>query len=151
MNTQSTDADSMISAAVTDETSVIEDQSIEDLIVEYRDRRDQLADARHTYQKFEQETKSRLDEIAMKLREIAEALGLNALPTPAGTAYRTIKETYRVGNWDEVLEYIQATGNWQMLEKRIAKLATKEIFESTGVMPPGVEYMAEVEFVIRKN
>lgn len=147
----STDTDSMISSVTAEEAGVINDPSIEDLIVEYRDKRDQLADARHAYQKFEQETKARMDEIAMKLREIADALGLNALPTAAGTAYRTVKETYRVGNWDEVIEYIKATDNWQMLEKRIAKLATKEIFESTGVMPPGVEYMAEVEFVIRKN
>jgi hypothetical protein len=37
------------------------------------------------------------------------------------------------------------------LEKRIAKLATKEIYEETGQLPPGVEYEQEIDFVVRKS
>jgi hypothetical protein len=145
------DTDNLISSAVGEPDGTIADDSIEALISEYRDVRDELAVERHKYEEYEKRAKDRMDQIAMKLREIADALGLSALPTKAGTAYRTVKEYYRVGNWAQIREYIERTGNWQMLEKRVAKNATREIHQSTGEIPPGVEYSAEVEFVVRKN
>jgi hypothetical protein len=36
------------------------------------------------------------------------------------------------------------------LEKRVAKNATKEVHDATGHVPPGVEYVAEVEFDVRR-
>lgn len=132
-------------------SGVIEDINVEALVAEYRDVRAELDDARHTYQDFEIACKEKMAIISMKLREIADKMHLNALPTNAGTAYRTTKEHFRVGDWNQILEWIKANNHWQVLEKRIAKLATKEIYEATGVMPPGVEYSAEIEFVVRKN
>lgn len=150
---QNSELDAMIEIGeeVKTDPLIIDEGTIESLIAEYRDARKELDDRRHEWQRFEADTKGRLDEISMQLREIADKLGLNALPSNAGTAYRTLKKHYRVGNWDEILHYIQETGNWQMLEKRIGKLATEEIHKVTGALPPGVEYSAEVEFVIRKN
>jgi hypothetical protein len=145
------DADNLVSAVAATPDATIEDVSIEALISEYREIRDELSVRRKAYDDYEEAAKGRMDEIAMKLREVADALGLNALPTKAGTAYRTVKEYYRVGNWALIREYVEKTGNWQMLEKRVAKNATKEIHQATGEVPPGVEYSSEVEFVIRKN
>lgn len=126
-------------------------ENINDLVQEYRDIRDNLDAARHEYQDKEKMAKGRMAEISMRLREISDQLGVDSFRTPSGTAYRTTKESFRVGNWDDILKYIRETDNWQMLEKRIAKLATKEIYQTDGVLPPGVEYEAEVEFVVRKS
>lgn len=144
------DADNL-AGSVVEEGPQLEDLSIEALIQEYRDIRDDLSSARKTFTEYEVRCKSRMDEISMSLREIADRLGLNALPTKAGTAYRVVNESFRVGNWDKILTWIKKTGNFQCLEKRVAKLATKEIFDSSGEIPPGIEYSVEVEFVVRKN
>lgn len=125
--------------------------NVEALVAEYRDLRDEKAAARKVYQGIEAECDRRMDEITVQLREISDATGILAFRTAAGTAYKQLKKHYRVGNWDDILHYIQATGNWQMLEKRIGKLATEEIHNTTGEIPPGVEYSAEYEFVVRKN
>ena len=125
--------------------------NIEVIVAEFRDVRADLDAARKEYQAFEKKSKDRLAELAMQLREIADAMGVNSFSTSAGTAYRVVKESFRVGNWDEILEFIKTTGNYQMLEKRIAKLATKEIYASSKELPPGVEYEVEVDFVVRKS
>lgn len=124
---------------------------IDDLVREYRDVRDNLDLARRDYQEKEKIAKGRMAEISMALRELSDELGVKSFKTDFGTAYRTTKESFRVGNWEEILDYIKATDNWQMLEKRIAKLATKEIFDAEGELPPGVQYEQEIEFVVRKS
>src|SRR5574337_1245676 len=91
-----------------------------------------------------------MEKISMWLRDKGDELGVDSFKTQYGTAYRSIKTSYRVGNWDEFVGWIRDTGNFQCLEKRVAKLATKEIHDESGVVPPGVEYSAEVEFDVRR-
>lgn len=150
----SDDLNSMIEAcdevAPADEI-VPEEINIEALVAEYRDLRASLDVKRREWQDFEAETKDKMDQISMKLREVADKMGVDSFATPAGTAYRMVKESFRVGDWPSIVAYVKATDNFQILEKRVAKLATKEIYEATGELPPGVEYSAEVEFVVRKN
>jgi hypothetical protein len=45
---------------------------------------------------------------------------------------------------------VKATDNFQCLEKRVAKLAVKEIHDATGQLPPGLDYVVEVEMDVRK-
>lgn len=125
--------------------------NIEAIVTEFRDIRDSLDSARKEFKRLEKESKERMAELAMQLREIADEMGVDSFRTSAGTAYRVTSESFRVGNWTEVLEFIKATDNWQMLEKRIAKLATKEVYDSSGELPPGVEYEVEIDFVVRKS
>jgi hypothetical protein len=93
----------------------------------------------------EEETarKAELERIEVWLLQKADSLGVDSFKTPHGTAYKAKSEHYRVGNWDEIVEFIKRTNNFQILEKRIAKLATKEIQEQTGEIPPGITYTAE--------
>jgi hypothetical protein len=125
--------------------------TVAELVKNYRDERDNLALKRKEYQEAEATAKRNMAEIAMQLRELSDQLGVKSFATEYGPAYRVEKESFRVGNWDDTLEYIKATGNWHMLEKRIAKLATKEIYDTTGELPPGVEYEKEIDFVVRKS
>lgn len=125
-------------------------KTTEELIAETLCIREELSDARKAFETFEAEKKHRLEIIQMELMRIADSAGTDSLKCKFGTAFKQLKKYYRVGDWDQILEYIKETGNFQMLEKRIGKLATQEIHDTTGVLPPGVEYSAEVEMVVRK-
>lgn len=127
--------------------------TIEQVIDKYVELRDELDVRRKEFNAFEEATKSKLDRLEMFLRERADEQGVDGFKTSAGTAYRKKKETFRVGSWPEILEFIQRTGNWQMLEKRIAKLATKDIWDELvthGELIPGVDYQTEVVFEVRR-
>lgn len=141
-----------MSAAITGfpEVDELSQLGIDDLIKKGVEIRDELTTERHKWQKFEQDAKGMIARISMALKAKGDSLGVNSFSTKEGTAYRQVKETYRMGDWNQFLPWIQETGNFQCLEKRVAKLATKEIHSSTGQIPPGVEYVAEEEFVIRR-
>lgn len=128
----------------------LKDLSIDKLIAMGVEIRDELTVERRKFDKYEASAKGMMARVSMALLEKGRELGVDSFKTAAGTAYKQLKESYRVGDWNQVLAYIKDTGNWQMLEKRVGKLATREIHQSTKAIPPGVEYIAEEEFVIRR-
>lgn len=127
--------------------------TIEQVIDKYVEIRDKLDEERKKFQLLEADLKGKIARLEMFLREKADEQGVDGFRTSAGTAYRKTKESFRCGSWPEILEFIQRTGNWGMLEKRIAKLATKEIWDdlvAKGDVIPGIDYVAEVVFEVRR-
>jgi hypothetical protein len=128
----------------------LEEMTVKALVAMGVEIRDELKLETSKFNAFKKSADGMLLRIGMALKEHGDKLGVDSFKTPEGTAYRNRKESYRVGVWDSILTYIKETENWQMLEKRIGKLATKEIHERTGELPPGVEYVAEEVFVLRR-
>lgn len=131
---------------------MIEFKSIDEAIEKYVNRRDELKSLQSEFKRIEDERKEELEKIQMWLRDKADDLGVDSFKTQFGTAYRSVKARYSVsaGSWDTFIDWVKKTGNFQCLEKRVAKLATKEIHDDTGEVPPGIEYSAEVEFDVRR-
>lgn len=123
---------------------------VDELVALYRKTRDELAEARKAYKQKEANHKDLMARISMSIKEIADKIGVDSFQTKDGTAYRNVKTKYRVANWDAIVQYIKDTGNFQILEKRVAKLATQEIHNETGEVPPGIDYTVEIEFAVRK-
>ena len=124
--------------------------SLEMAIKRYVEERDALRVAMAVAKKIEDEAKDRMHMISMWLRDKGDQLGVDSFKTQYGTAYRSVKVSYRMGDWSTFIDWVKETGNFQCLEKRVAKLATKEIHDESGVVPPGIEYAAEVEFDVRR-
>lgn len=129
----------------------LSDLPINNLIKQYIHIRDELDKRREEYNTYEKNAKDTMSRISMALRDKADELGVDNFKTKEGTAYRNIKTSYRVSNWDDLIQFIRQTGNYQMLEKRVAKNATAEIHQAMDDVPPGVEYHVEVEFNVRRG
>lgn len=145
-----TDQEEQPIAPIAPKTVAETENETEELMAEALCIREDLKAASHTFKAYEAECKARISGIEARLLEIARRAGTTTLKTKFGTAFTQLKESFRVGNWDQILQFIKETDNFQMLEKRIGKLATKEIYTRTGTLPPGVAYVAEEEMVIRK-
>ena len=127
--------------------------SIDEAIKAYVETRDLLRARQKDFKVEEEGLKTVLEQISMWLRDKADELGVDSFKSNQyGTAFRSIKTSYRVatGQWDTFIGWIKDTGNFQCLEKRVAKLATKEIHDATGVIPLGLDYVAEVEMDVRR-
>lgn len=122
---------------------------VDDLVKEYRDIRDQLGTDRKGYKAREALMKEQLTIISMILRDKADAIGVNSFATSHGTAFRNLKEKFRVADWQALCDYVARTGNFQVLQKRTSPNAVKEIRETDGEIPPGIDYIPEVEFSVR--
>lgn len=127
-------------------------KSIDEAIEAYVNTRDELRAKQQAFKLEEEAMKANMEQISMWLRDKADELGVDSFKTQFGTAYRSVKTSYRVatGGWDAFIGWVKETGNFQCLEKRVAKLATKEIHDDTGEIPPGLDYVAEVEFDVRR-
>jgi len=124
--------------------------SINEAVRVYVQLRDQLGVERKAWETHEGEVKSYQEKISMFLRDKGDELGVDSFATQFGTAYRNTKTSYRIENWDEFKSWILKTGNLQCVEKRPAKLAVKEIYETDGVLPNGLNEFVEVEFNVRR-
>lgn len=124
--------------------------TIDDAINVYVATRDELAAERKAYNTYEAKAKNYMDRIEMFIKNKADEIGVDSFKTKSGTAYRMVKTQYRVGNWDAYVEWLIKTGNFQCLEKRAAKNAVKEVHDETGEIPPGLEYVAEISFDVRR-
>ena len=133
-------------------TEPVQIKSIDEAIEAYVATRDELRAKQQAFKLEEDAMKLRMEQISMWLRDKADELGVDSFKTQFGTAYRSVKTSYRVatGGWDAFIGWVKETGNFQCLEKRVAKLATKEIHDDTGTIPPGLDYVAEVEFDVRR-
>lgn len=115
-------------------------------------QRDRLRAWTKKMEEEEAKRKQVLTEIEMWLLEQSNKLGVDSFKTPSGTAYKQIKEHYRIGNWDDFVSYVKRTNNFQLFEKRVAKLAAKEIHNTTKEIPAGLDYSSEyVMHVLRPS
>lgn len=125
---------------------------IDELVREYIRTHDLLDIKRREFHELETSLKDILARFSMVLRTRADELGVDSFTVRGvGTAYRNVKTSYTVGDWDSFISYVSSTSNWQLLEKRVAKRAAVEIHNESGKPPPGVQYSAEVTFNVRRT
>lgn len=124
--------------------------TVEDVIGKYIEKRDEIA-------RIESEAKERVGEIKAVLEKFAawinlkaEQDGVESFKTAAGTAFFTTVDYAQVADWTLLLEYIQKNEAWDLLEKRVAKVAVRGILNDTKVLPPGVNYGTKREINVRK-
>ncbi len=106
---------------------------------------------------LEAEHKKKLAVIDMFMEEIETKLSAQALEegvTGYKTAYGTVffSEVARVGvaDWGAVLQWIQQNNAFEVLTKAVKKDAVNAYVQSTGLVPPGLDYARVRTFNCRK-
>lgn len=106
---------------------------------------------------IEAETKDRVSGIKAKMekleawiKEQADAQGVTSFKTRHGTAFLTTSDYANVADWDSVLDFIREHEAYDMLEKRISKVAVRGYIEQNKTVPPGVNYGTRLDVNIRK-
>jgi hypothetical protein len=96
------------------------------------------------------EVKTQMEKIEAWIKEQADAQGVTSFKTNHGTAFLTTVDYANVADWDAVLKYIRDNEAYDMLEKRISKVAVRGYIENSKTVPPGVNYGTKLEVNIRK-
>ena len=127
--------------------------NIGNLIEKYVEIRDNLAEKRREFKKIEVDIKSDLEKIEVEILEFQNKIGVTSISSTVGTAYKIKKEYYAMKDWNKFIEFVVNTKNYQMLEKRVAKIATKEVLTEKDLAPAeiGVDYSSEYCIQIRKK
>lgn len=106
---------------------------------------------------LEAEVKDRVKEIKEQMSKLeawikvkADADGVTSFKTKHGTAFLTTTDYANVADWDAVLNFIRENDAFDMLEKRISKVAVRGYIEENKAVPAGVNYGTKVEVNVRK-
>ena len=122
-------------------------------VQKYIQIRNELAEIRKTFQAVEVALKADLEDISFEIVNISDELGVDSLKTEYGTAYRSVKSSYRVLDWEMYLQWAEEHGALHTIQKRVTKTAVDEIVEADlgGDLPPGLDLYTEVTINIRKS
>jgi hypothetical protein len=94
--------------------------------------------------------KAKMEKLEAWIKEQADTQGVTSFKTKHGTAFLTTTDYANVADWDAVLDFIRTQEAYDMLEKRISKIAVRGYIEANKAVPPGVNYGTKLEVNIRK-
>ena len=112
---------------------------------------------RHQKESIENEAKAQVKDIKENMtkleawiKEKADADGVTSFKTKHGTAFLTTNDFARVADWDAMLEFIQENEAYDLLEKRVSKVAVRGYIDMNKAVPAGVTYGTRVDVNVRK-
>lgn len=76
--------------------------------------------------------------------------GVESMKTRAGTAFLQTATSATVRDWAATLDWIKDRDEWSFLEARVNKSAVKDYMESTGDVPPGIDFKSNVVTRVRR-
>ena len=94
--------------------------------------------------------KAKMEKLEAWIKEQADVQGVTSFKTKHGTAFLTTTDYANVADWDAVLDFIRTQEAFDMLEKRISKIAVRGYIVANKAVPPGVNYGTKLEVNIRK-
>lgn len=94
--------------------------------------------------------KAKLEKLEAFLKTQMDAQGLTSFKSDYGTAFLTTTDYANVADWDAMLAFVRETDAFDMLEKRVSKVAVRGYIEANKMVPPGVTYGTKLEVNIRK-
>ena len=94
--------------------------------------------------------KDKMTKLEGWIKTQADEQGVTSFRTEHGTAFLTTSDFANVADWDSVLRYIQKHEAFDLLEKRVSKMAVRGYIDLHKSVPPGVNYGTAISVSVRK-
>ncbi len=124
--------------------------TVDNVIKTYIGLRDKKSTIKAAFEAEEKLLNEKLDKIGAWIKEQADAQGVTSFKTKHGTAFLSTTDFANVADWDAVLNFIQANGAYDMLEKRVSKKAVRAWIDNTKAVPPGINFGTRVDVGVRR-
>lgn len=124
--------------------------NVGDVIRTYMKLRDQKAAVEARVKDEVSALKIKMEKLEAYLKTQMDVQGLTSFKSDYGTAFLTTTDYANVADWDAVLNFIRENEAYDMLEKRVSKIAVRGYIEQSKAVPPGVNYGTKLEVNIRK-
>ena len=124
--------------------------NVGDVIRTYMKLRDQKAAIEAETKERVADLKAKMEKLEAYLKAQMDAQGLTSFKSDYGTAFLTTTDYANVADWDAVIRFIRDNDAYDMLEKRVSKIAVRGYIESNKAVPPGITYGTKLEVNIRK-
>lgn len=92
-----------------------------------------------------------MDKIEGFILEAFNEQGVESARCSTGTAYKSVRTSATVADWEATLSYIREHDLWAMLEKRVNKTVVEEFRNEHGDLPPGLNWREEILINVRRS
>jgi hypothetical protein len=128
------------------------DVSLEKIVAAYIKIRDAKEANYRAYKEKDADFEEQMKVLRTKLLELSKKTGATSFATPAGTAYRTVKQRYWTNDWESFYSFIQQHNVVSLLEKRIHQTNMKEFLDGNpDIHPPGLNVDSEYDFAVKRK
>lgn len=123
---------------------------VDDVVGAYVKLRDLKTSMERKHKEELEPIKKNMEKLENWLQGQLLAVGADSFKTTQGTAYFQTASSATVKEWGVTLPWIQSNDEWSFLEARVNKTAVKDYIESTGNVPPGVDYTETIVVRVRR-
>ena len=128
------------------------DQNLEQLTKVYLKIRDAKDTLTSEYKKAYADLDEQLAVIGQQMLDVCKDMGADSIRTPHGTIIRSVKSRYWTNDWDSMYDFIEETGAFGLLEKRIHQTNMKDfLLENPELLPKGLNVENEYTVVVRRS
>lgn len=127
----------------------IDDATLVKLFMALRDRR---AQRKTDYDLADADDKDKQNKIEVEFLRRFNDRGIDSVSARGmGTAYRSVRSSATVADWEALLGFIMKNEAWEMLERRVNKKSVEQFREQTEDLPPGVNWSETQVVNFRKS
>jgi hypothetical protein len=120
-----------------------------EIYIKIRDKR--LANKK-VFEAEDQDLEDQMKVLAQEMLDVCKDMNADSIRTPHGTIIRSVKSRYWTNDWDSMYGFIEETGAFGLLEKRLHQTNMKDFLaENPDLYPKGLSVENEFTVVVRRS
>jgi hypothetical protein len=121
------------------------------LTATYLKIRDKRAENKREFENVDKDLEEQQQMLANEMLDVCKEMNADSIKTPHGTIIRSVKSKYWTGDWDSMYRFIEETGAFGLLEKRLHQTNLKDFLaENPDLFPMGLNVENEYTVVVRR-
>jgi len=114
--------------------------------------RDKRAANKKMFEAEDSDLEEQMKVLAQEMLDVCKDMNADSIRTPHGTIMRSVKSRYWTNDWDSIYSFIEETGAFGLLEKRIHQTNMKDFLaENPDIYPKGLNVESEYTVVVRRS
>lgn len=123
-------------------------QEIADGYLKLREKRKLL---KAKFDEIDNDLKDKLDKLEIAAMSKLEEASANSITVDGCTVYKQTSTKSSCGSWPDFWAFVQETGRFDMMEKRLSNKSIEQYLDETGDLPPGVSIHRESKAIFRSK
>lgn len=129
-----------------------EAHNLGDLTEVYIKIRDHRAQLKKQFEATDKDLEDQQNILAEKMLDVCKDMNADSIRTPHGTIIRSVKSRYWTNDWDSMYSFIEETGAFGLLEKRLHQTNMKDFLsENPDLYPQGLNVESQYTVVVRRS
>jgi hypothetical protein len=127
-------------------------QKMDNMVRAYIRIRDRRAENKKLFEEQDSDLESQMQLISDEMLNLCKKINADSIKTKYGTIMRSVKSRYWTNDWDSMYDFIEETGAFGLLEKRLHQTNMKEFLaENPDLLPKGLNVESEYTVLVRRS